>query len=166
MASTLFICAEFTAIKVGHSMKKENTGGMVFEYVQVRIGEHQPPGRIPACYKLLVTSYRLQVTGFRVRTARRRNCTYRFSFLKTLCVCDCTSLLFSTAHSLTLRFIVRPPSFTPHHPATCNLQPATFYIAPRSFRNFSEFAFTFSGGFRESAFLKFLIAFGLSPFVA
>gem|GEM_PF-6322380 len=40
------------------------------------------------------------------------------------------------------------------------------YKAPSCFKYFSEFAFTFSGGFRLNAILKFLIAFVLSPFVA
>jgi hypothetical protein len=40
------------------------------------------------------------------------------------------------------------------------------YNAPSCLRNFSELALTFAGGFMLRHFLKFAIAFFLSPFVA
>jgi hypothetical protein len=40
-----------------------------------------------------------------------------------------------------------------------------FYNAPNCLRNFSELAFTFGGGLSDNDFLKFVIAFFLSPAV-
>ena len=39
------------------------------------------------------------------------------------------------------------------------------YSAPNSLKSFSEFAFTFAGGFKDKDFFKYLIAFFLSPMV-